>query len=204
MIFFHLFYDLNLFKFVDINFQKDIFWFVLPRVIVTLFLFSVGMSLSLAHQKGFKLKPYFERLVKIGVGALLITVFTYFAFPQNWIYFGTLHCIFFLSIICLPFLKYPRISFIVAILILTLEIIGRQIPFFELSHASMDYIPIFPWLAVSLLGVFGARYHFYKIKIPLNTVTKPLVFLGQHAFKIYIIHQPILFGIVYLISVFMA
>ncbi|EQC48041.1 PF07786 family protein [Bacteriovorax sp. Seq25_V] len=204
MIFFHLFYDLDLFKFVNIDFQKDTFWFVLPRVIVTLFLFSVGMSLALAHKKGLRLRPYLHRLAKIGIGALLISLFTYFAFPKNWIYFGTLHCIFFLSIICVPFLKFKKTGLIVAIFLLALEVMNKQIPFFELSHASMDYIPIFPWLAVSLIGIYCSGFSFYKAYIPYNNASKPLVFLGQHAFKIYIIHQPILFGIVYLISVFMA
>jgi len=200
MVFFHFFYDLNVYGHVDIDFQKDFFWFYLPRLIVTLFLFSVGISMALAHKKTINLAPYIKRLMKIGIGALIITGTTYFMFPQSWVYFGTLHCIFFITIIITPLRHYPRISFVLAIIILALEASGHDIPFWIMPHASMDYIPLFPWIAISLLGIFAKYLKVHELEIPNNKFTRLITTPGKHAFVIYIIHQPILFGSVYLFT----
>ena len=53
MLIFHFTYDLKLFGHVDVNFQEG-FWFFFPRLIVFMFLWSVGASLELVHGKGIK------------------------------------------------------------------------------------------------------------------------------------------------------
>jgi uncharacterized membrane protein len=200
MIFFHFFYDLNVYGHVKIDFQKEFFWFYLPRLIVTLFLFSVGASMALAHKDNVKMGPYLKRLLKIGIGALVITGTTYFMFPKSWVYFGTLHCIFFVTILITPLRHYPRLSLVIAMIILGLEAIGKDIPFWIMPHASMDYIPLFPWIAVSLIGIFAKHMKVHELSIPDNAFTKFFTLPGKHAFIIYIVHQPILFGSVYLFT----
>lgn len=62
---------------------------------------------------------------------------------------------------------------------------------------SADYFPLFPWLFVFLGGVFFGRYArdgkfpkwTYRSHVP------PLSFLGRHALIIYIVHQPVFYGI---------
>ncbi|EQC52053.1 PF07786 family protein [Bacteriovorax sp. DB6_IX] len=198
MVFFHFFYDLNVYRFVSIDFQREPFWFYLPRLIVTLFLFSVGVSLALAHRDGIKRIPYLKRLAKIGIGAIIITISTYFMFPKSWVYFGTLHCIFFVTIFITPLRHFPKVSLILALIILSLEAIGHDIPFWIMDHASMDYIPLFPWIAVGLIGIFAKSMNVHRIAMPNNRFTRLFIVPGRHAFIIYIIHQPILFSCVYL------
>lgn len=204
MIIFHFFYDLSAFNFVEINFQKDFFWYWLPRVIVFLFLYSVGLSLEVSHHKHLKIKPYLIRLLKIGIGAILISIFTYYTFRKSWIYFGTLHCIFFVTIIATPFIKRHYLSLLAAVIIIALEMIKMPIPFFAMPHASMDYIPLFPWVSITLLAIFSTKFNYYKVRIAPNKIVNAIAYLGKHSFKIYIIHQPILYSIVYLASVLMA
>lgn len=201
MIFFHFFYDLSVFHYVDINFQKDTFWYLLPRLIVTLFLFSMGPSLiaQRVNYVNFK-KSYLKRLLKIGVGAILISLFTYFAFRPNWIYFGTLHCIFFITILVTPLLNRPKLSLLIAAIIYSLYFTPYAIPFFEMKHASMDYIPVFPWIGVTLISIFLAKYNIGQIPIPKWKILKPVLLMGRNSFNIYIIHQPILYGLVYISS----
>lgn len=198
MVYFHFFYDLNQFQFVSINFQRDPFWFYLPRLIVTLFLFAVGLSMSISHKGPIRRRPYFKRLAKIGIGALIISFSTYFMFPKSWVYFGTLHCIFFCTILITPLRHRYLLSFIAACSILTLEVIGYDIPFWTMQHASMDYIPLFPWVAVCLLGICAKYLKVHQIPMPENKLTNLFIVPGKHAFIIYIIHQPILFSSVYL------
>ncbi len=200
MIFYHTAFDLNVFKFIEIEIYKHPFWFFLPRLIVTLFLFSAGASLVLAHQNTVNFKKFAKRVIKILIGALCVSAITYLIYPSVWIYFGTLHAIGFISILALPFINKPWISFFIAILILFLFFclhIHWDWPL--LPHPSLDYIPIYPWTSVLLLGLavsrlllhFRPRLFVEGFKIPL------LHYLGQHALLIYLIHQPLIYGIVF-------
>lgn len=198
MVFFHLFYDLNTFGFVEINFFKEPFWFYLPRVIVTLFMFSVGVSICMAHGDKIESRTYLRRLFKIGFGALIISVSTYFMFPNNWIYFGTLHCIFFTTIIITPFRSRPYISLIIAIVMIALEQSQYAIPFPRMKHDAMDFIGLAPWSSLSFLGIFAFHKGIFLVKYPINKLTSATELLGKHSFLIYVTHQIVLYGLVYL------
>lgn len=199
MIIFHGAYDLNLFGFVEIDFFKDQFWYVLPRIIVFLFLLAVGFGLTIAHRDEIKWSPFWKRFGKVAICAVGISIGTYFMFPKSWVYFGTLHCIALTSLLALPFLKHPKISLAIGLL-LTLPHLyfGKSIPWILMEHKSMDYIPPFPWLGVVLFGVFATHQGWHKIQFSV----KPLEFLGRHSLLIYMIHQPILYGLVFVLYKF--
>ena len=199
MIFFHLFYDLNVFKFINISFSKDLFWHYLPYFIVTLFLFSVGLSMSIAYQKEFNFKKFFKRISKIGIAAALISLFTYIFFPNNWIIFGTLHCIFFSSILCSFFLEKKFLALLLGLSIIGFNLLNYKIPFLQIEHSAMDHIEFIPWSGIALLGLYSFVLNFHKIQLPFQKYLKPINFLGKHAFLIYIIHQPILYSIIFII-----
>ena len=93
MIIFHACYDMRMLGMVDWNFASG-FWYAFPRVIAFTFLFCVGASLNFAHTPQINWKSLRIRSLKLGLAALAVSIGTYVAFPQQWIYFGTLHCIF--------------------------------------------------------------------------------------------------------------
>lgn len=70
---------------------------------------------------------------------------------------------------------------------------------------SADYFPLFPWFFMFLAGGFIGRYasegrfpkFMFKKRIP------PLGWLGRHSLAVYVLHQPVIFGIFYLIENFM-
>lgn len=207
MIIFHFFYDLDVFGFVEIDFLKETFWLFFPRVIVFLFMLSVGFSLAVAHLPEIKWRIFWFRFAKIAGFAGVISAMTFFLFPTSWIYFGTLHCIALCSILALPFLNRPNLSLLTALaLIIPSAIFDYNIPWFLLSHFSMDYIPPFPWLGVSLLGVFAFHHRIHHFDLSLYTgpygqkILKFFHYLGKHSLLIYIIHQPILYGLVFLVK----
>ncbi|MDD4973156.1 MAG: heparan-alpha-glucosaminide N-acetyltransferase [Bacteriovorax sp.] len=203
MIFFHFSFDLYNFGFLKIDIIREPFWYALPRLIVFLFLFAVGMSLTLAHQDKINWQAFWKRFLKISAFALLISLVTYILFPDNWIYFGTLHAIALISIMTLPFLKKPNLSLALALLLFIPSIFfDKNIPWFSLPHSSWDYIAPFPWLGASLLGIFAVHKGIYLLGIPDNRLVRSLNFLGRHSLFIYLIHQPILFGAVYLFRQF--
>lgn len=196
MIIFHFSFDLDYYGLINIDINQDPFWYFFPRLIVFLFLFATGMSLTIAHSKGINYAAFGKRLLLICAWAAVVSAVTYFLFPNSWIYFGTLHAIAVISIFTLPFLKYPKISAGTAIaLFLPSMIFDLTLPWFQLAHSSWDYISPFPWVGASLLGVFATHSGLQLISIKNLGVTKILKFLGRHSLIIYLIHQPIIFGL---------
>ncbi len=199
MIIFHTCYDLTIFRYLPINFQQDPFWWGFPRVIVFFFLFCMGISSSLAYKTQINWKKFWPRFIKITVCAVIISIATYILFPTRWIYFGTLHCIALCSLWVLPFLRIPKISLILGLaMVIPSTFFKLNIPWFTLPHKSMDYIAPFPWFGIVLLGVFAYHIGFHRFKLPGKNFFIGLTFLGRHSLIIYLIHQPILYGTVYL------
>jgi len=195
MIIFHFSYDLNLFNFIDVDFHQSLFWWAFPRVIVTLFLLPMGLAMELGFKGKINWKRVLRRFLKIGGWAILISISTYFAFPDKWIYFGTLHCIAVCSILATFFLGRKKLSIVTSLVILVPLLFGFQWPWIKLSHASMDYIPALPWLGVVLLGMVLVHFRFHFLRVPNLPGKKLLLFFGQHSLVIYLVHQPILFAL---------
>ena len=70
----------------------------------------------------------------------------------------------------------------------------------------VDYMPMIPWLGIFLIGCAVGRtcYKEKKSLLPAkNKVTgavcAPFEFLGRHSLIIYLVHQPVGYGIMYLI-----
>lgn len=70
-----------------------------------------------------------------------------------------------------------------------------------------DYMPIFPWIGVFLIGaVVGRKYYFSKKTMfggapeIVHKISRPFEFMGRHSLIIYLVHQPVLFGLMYAIS----
>lgn len=69
------------------------------------------------------------------------------------------------------------------------------------TFATADYFPLFPWLFMFLLGARTGKYirenkfpaFFYRIRIPFFD------FIGRYTVWIYLLHQPVIFGISYLL-----
>lgn len=67
---------------------------------------------------------------------------------------------------------------------------------------SADYFPVFPWIFVFFAGAFLGTYAL-KDRFPLFFQKKfcpPLDVAGRHALLIYVLHQPVLFGLFSLIQ----
>ncbi len=197
MVVFHFAYDLMVFGHVQIDFQKDLLWFALPRVIVFLFLFCVGVSLYLVHSEKILWPRFWKRWGLLATYAVIVSISTYYMFPQRWIYWGTLHCIAFCSLAALPFLKFPKLALAIGVPMLVLALFFKiNIPWLLLPHRSMDYIPPFPWLGVAFLGIFVASKGWHQVSLPeIPYISRPLRFMGRHALIIYVVHQPLMFSL---------
>lgn len=74
--------------------------------------------------------------------------------------------------------------------------------FFNSSFYSADYFPLLPhtfmFLAGTFLGVYAANGRFPAFSYRRRS--KALCFLGRHALIIYIVHQPIIYGLLMLVE----
>ena len=118
MTVFHLFYDLSYFRFLSISIATDPLWVSFRALIVSLFLFAVGVSLAVVHRRGIRWRAVGRRALVLGLAAGAVTLATYRIFPGYWVYFGILHLIWLSSLLGLPFLRHPRASLLSALFIL--------------------------------------------------------------------------------------
>ncbi len=212
---YHFTWDLEMVGYLDPGTATQGWWRLYARAIASSFLFLAGFSIYLAHRRGIQWSSFGKRFAMVAGAALLISVATYFAVPDGWIFFGILHNIAAASLIGLLFLRLPVLVTLIgaaAALIaprylssdafnpIWLSWIGLS----TVPPRSNDYVPLLPFLAPFLLGL--AVSQFVTPRGWLDRFRKPsakrniLALFGRHSLLFYIVHQPILIGIVYLAS----
>ena len=200
MIIFHFFYDLRFFNLIDWDFNSG-FWYAFPRVIAFTFLLCVGLSLHYGNIHGLRKEAFIQRSTKLFIAAFTISVVTYVAFPQGWIYFGTLHCILVGSLLGIWFVYHRNLALILMILIMVSQyLLGFDIQWVSANFTkkySMDFIPIYPWFWAILLGILLAPYLKNLSLLAELRGPKFLGWLGKHSLKIYLLHQPLIFGFLF-------
>jgi uncharacterized membrane protein len=219
MVVYHFCYDLDHFGVVAFDFNNDPFWLYLRTFIVCMFLTLVGISLMLAHHQGIRWKHALNRILVLLACSLLITIVSYWLFPGRTIWFGILHFISVASLLAILFVKHPVYSFIIGVLLIT---IGNTVsdshfnqPWLHwiglMTHKPLteDYVPLLPWLGVVLCGItFGhllihssAGKRLLDSSNPI-TMSAPLNLAGRYSLWIYMLHQPLLFGLLWLVTTF--
>ena len=212
---YHFTWDLELFGYLEPGTATQGLWKIYARGIASSFLFLAGFSLYLAHSKGINWPSFRKRFAMIAAAAVVITVATAIATPDGMIFFGILHNIAAASLVGLLFLRLPVVvtlaiaaAALAAPFYLTADIFSTPwllwIGLSPVMPRSNDYVPLLPWLAPFLLGLSAA-----KIALPAGWLDRfrtpshprnPLALAGKHSLAFYLIHQPILVGIVYLAS----
>ncbi|MGB7337096.1 MAG: heparan-alpha-glucosaminide N-acetyltransferase [Salaquimonas sp.] len=218
VVLFHIVWDLE-FTGIISGMAFHPIWLGFGRILAGTFMFLVGYSLVLAHPKGVvKRGPFLRRLSIISAAALIITLITWFAFPNSFIFFGILHSIVIASFVGIVFLKTPAIVPLVAgILVLALPqylqidaFNSRWLAWIGLYSSppiSNDFVPVFPWFGLTLLGIFLAKIvKHLDLKARSRRSTNPgnlrnsLIWAGRRTLPIYLLHQPVLLLIIIPVS----
>lgn len=72
------------------------------------------------------------------------------------------------------------------------------------GFTSADYYPLLPWGMIFAVGVwFGGKLELWRERIPLlqRNIRPMLTFMGRNSLIIYLAHQPLLYGVCWLIWV---
>ena len=223
MAVYHFTWDLGFFGYIEAETATTGGWRIFARLIAGSFLFLVGFSLVLGHRKGFHARSFFIRFAKVGGAAALISLATWFAFPDTFIFFGILHAIAAASVVGLLFLHLPVLVTLLAAAGAIAAPLYLRAPVFDhpalwwvgLSvdiPRSNDYVPLLPWIAPVLIGIVIGKL-FVASTLPerlsgLGGRTKSrwkslLETAGRHSLAIYLIHQPVLIALVYAFSLVM-
>ncbi len=196
--------------------QGDFWWFF-ARLVASLFVFLVGISLAVSYSKAKKILPekklfekYLNRGLKIFCLGLAITLFTMLFLRSGFVVFGILHFIGFSIILAFPFLKRGgKENFFAGIIFIAIGFLLQPLRFdfpwllwlgfIPTNFYTVDYFPLFPWFGVALLGLFSGNrlYNGSVRRFKLHNFSRfffarLFCFFGRHSLLIYLIHQPII------------
>jgi uncharacterized membrane protein len=211
MIVYHFIYDLAYFGWVDLAMTRDQPWVAWRTAIVTQFLLLVGVSLVLRTSFKPSAGDFWKRWAQIAAAALLVSAGSWLVFGPRFIYFGILHFVAASLLIARPLLPLGAWNIVLGVACIALGLFYAN-EFFNMPPATVigfmtfkprteDYVPLFPWIGVVLVGGGLAalwqrrRWRVPAALLPLNErAPRWLLFLGTWALTVYLVHQPILLG----------
>ncbi len=219
MILYHFAWDLRFFGLIATEIVSHPFWMAFARAIAGSFLILSGVSLALMARNGLDRTAFLRRFGLIAGAALLVTLATRLAIPQGYIFFGILHCIAVSSLVALPFLRLPLAAVLAAAAIMLALPLLVAAPLFDApllqwlglgtrQPLTNDYVPVFPWTGLALVGVAIGRQITANPPAWLGLEPQGAVALvakaGRLSLPIYLIHQPVLMAFLWLAALGLA
>ncbi len=172
----------------------------------------VGVSLVLADRAGVAPARFWRRIGVIAACALAVSVASWVVFPRTFIYFGILHGIAVASVLARPLVRRPRTR--------ARHRLRRHrrrasagrtrrstprplswIGFVTVKPATEDYVPLAPWAGFVFLGIALGHWlarDAFRALAPIAAAPGWLRWLGRHSLAVYMVHQPILLGVLWL------
>jgi uncharacterized membrane protein len=218
---FHFCFDLNYFGWIHQNFLYDLLWTRQRTAIVSLFLFCAGLGQAVAYVQGQGWGRFWRRWAQVAGCALLVTAGSAVMFPDSFIYFGVLHGIAVMLVIArltagwgawlwlaggvailLP-LSAVRVHASFGNLHLLNEPWLNWVGFVSLKPVTQDYVPLLPWLGVMWWGLAAGQWLLRRepqvVQGAIARPMAPLAWLGRWSLSWYMLHQPVMIGVLMLV-----
>lgn len=229
MLFMHTSWDFRYEFGVDIfsYLEADWFWSFVHPVIVVLFVGVSGICSTFSRNNAKRGLKILAATLALNIGTLIIYKVTGIPCLIIFNVLSVLTCGIFLYAL-IAFLENktkanPNVTnLIMGLAGLYIVIVGCNIHYMDNASDSLfflpvgfdiagtppmaDYMPLFPWLGVFLLGCVIGRTC-YKDKKTLfagkgkvmSAVARPVEFIGRHSLIIYLAHQPVIYGLLFVI-----
>ena len=188
---FHFCFDLSNYHLLDANFYTDALWTNQRTCILSLFLLCAGAGQAVATSQGQSWARFWRRWAQIVGCAALVSLGSWFMFPDSYIYFGVLHG---MAVMLILARLASRLRWWLWPLGLALVCLPQFIshPFFDtrltswvglITHKPIteDYVPILPWLGVMLWGLAATQWLLAHKPAWLSWVTPDRPGRGQAA-----------------------
>jgi len=210
MIGYHFCFDLRWFGYAAWDFERDARWIAARSAILGTFLLLAGVSLVLASRRPHARATFLRHVAQVGGAALLVTIASRLAFPGSFIRFGVLHAIAVSLLLARPLVERPRLAFVAGIVVVVAGLAFAH-PFFDRDPVGWlgfmtekpvteDYVPLFPWTGVLLLGIAAGHALAGRLAVlgPLTRLPGALAAMGRHGLLVYLVHQPLLIAALWL------
>ena len=225
VVIYHAFYSLvMIYGYEQLNATFAVMRKVQP-VLPAMFILLSGIAFQLSRSN---VKRGLRLLAVAAVMMLALGIVT----PSQMIWFGIIHFLAVMNIVLGLFKKYvdktPAVAGIIlcsALFVLTYNVqrgyvgidgvLSLRLPefmystdltaplgFYSQSFSSSDYCPILPWAFLFIIGTILGRYVGKLPESLSREHIKPLAFVGRHTLIIYLVHQPIIVGVLQLIEIF--
>jgi uncharacterized membrane protein len=211
MFVYHFAFDLRFYRVIAADFEHDPFWLGFRAVIVASFMALVGISLVLAARARIIPARFWRRIGVIAACALAASAASWIMFPNTFIYFGILHAIAVASVLARPLVRRPGIALVIGCVVIAAGFSWSNpafdarplswLGFVTVKPATEDYVPLAPWAGFTFLGIaLGHRLAqgAFSALAPIAGAPGWLQWLGRHSLAVYMVHQPILLGALWL------
>ena len=210
---FHFSFDLNYYGFIHQDFYRDPTWTLQRACIVTLFLLCAGAGQAVANDQGQSQARFWKRWAQVAGCALLVSAGSWWMFPRSYISFGVLHGIAVMLIVVRFTSSWGTWRWPLGLLAIVLPQLVQD-SFFDsratnwiglVTHLPVteDYVPLLPWLGVMWWGAAATdmllRRRRELLTGQLAGRLAPLALLGRWSLSFYMLHQPVLIGLVTLV-----
>lgn len=199
MIILHALYDIENFFGKNINYSNSAIIFI--KSVPAVFILVSGISINFSRNS-------FKRGLIVMAGAMAVTLVSYLFSPDYLIVFGILH-FFGTCMLISPLLKkIPTAGLVILSIAIGLTVF--ILPYIKVDNnylfmfgiynenfASGDYFPLFPWSCFFVFGIALGRilYKEKKSVFSFRIKDNPVNFIGRHSLLVYLIHQPVLMGV---------
>ena len=193
---------------VDLPWYEDLPGHIWQQSICWTFILLSGFCFSMGSR-------HLKRGLEVFGGGILVSAVTLIFMPENQILFGILTFTGSAMLLMIPLekvlKKVPGVFGTAASMALFFIFERWQAPawfhrnlltaylgFPTSTFVSMDYFPIFPWIFLFIAGYFLYRiFHGrgWDVKLFARGNVPVINWLGRHTLPIYLIHQPVLYGL---------
>jgi uncharacterized membrane protein len=201
MVCYHIVWDFRFFGIASPFPEDSLFWRAGHFLISGVFFYCCGAGLRAGAVRGVG-GVFLRRLIPLTVACGVVSFLTFLAFPSGWIYFGVLHAILICILLCSPFRVTPRLAGVVGcggvIIFVLTDWTWAPIP---LTGYTLDYVVVFPWVVVVLFGIASfdkVNQIFSGKKRGSGQWSLWLSWMGKRSLAIYLLHQPVLFALLWL------
>ncbi|MBL0418826.1 DUF1624 domain-containing protein [Ramlibacter sp. AW1] len=215
---YHFAFDLDWFGWWRQDFHADPVWTWQRTAIVSAFLFCAGLGQAAASLQGQGWPRFWRRWAQVAGCAVVVSIGSYLAFPDSFIYFGVLHGIAVMLVIARLTAHWGAWLWLAGAVVIALKfgaqaahgagllpealntpawnwlgLIGRK-------PVTQDYVPLVPWLGVVWWGMAAGRWTIRRRPAWVAGAVPPgtawLRWMGRWSLSWYMLHQPVLIGLI--------